>query len=582
MRKVALVTGITGQDGSYLAELLLSKGYEVHGLIRRASTFNTGMKRFLDEAMALSKINHPNIVQIYDFSVTERDSFPIYYMVMPYIPGASLRQVLADAEQSQQRLSFRRILAIMEDLCAALDYAHRRGMTHRDVKPGNILLNERGEAILTDFGIARLVDSSRLTQEGVSTGTPMYMSPEQASGETSDTRSDLYSLGIILYEILTGTPPFIDDSGLVVMLKHINETPESVSKLLEIVHPQLDAFINRALAKNPADRFQSAAEFIAALRPALDHTALDPLAEGRTLILSTVSSEPRTPGSNHRTGDLPVIQTAASRTGLLQTLTQQVFAHPQTSTGLLVLVIGIIIVLLVVVLINQQIVRDLVSTQPTDSAAISPTVRPEIIPPVQSATGYFLSTFSERDPTRALWPVGEFALFERRFTAEGNYHLINNAAQSGRSTVYAGGISYENISIAMEGKITADSNPNSAVGVIFHYQDENNYNVFTIDGVGRYSIWVLQAGQWRELRNTAETWTPNNTIRPLGENNLISVDIVGDRFTGYVNNRQVTRVTDSTFSAGGVGIYIAADEGPAAALIDSYQVYSSVPSMTGP
>lgn len=542
-------------------------------------------ERFEREAKFVASFNHPNIVQIYDFSVSDTAGTPTYYMVMPYIPGDSLRAILERAARSHQKMPIARLQKIATDVLEALDYAHSRGMAHRDVKPGNILLNERDEAVLTDFGIARLVNSSRLTQDGVSTGTPTYMSPEQAGGEAGDARSDLYALGIIVYEMLTGHPPFTDDNGMVIMLKHINESIPSASAALGITHPALDQFFDRALAKNPADRFQTTADFRTALNQVLADPAASQMDEERTLIVTgmktagarpTLSASDRTPPPTKKPGERPLT------TGILQTLTQQALAHPQTSTGILVVIIIIIIALLISILINQQTVNSLLATtQATAVSSAAPTTRPELIPPVQAETGYFRSTFSDRDATLSSWTVGEFGQFSLSI-ADGVYLIANSAVQTAQSSVFDSAVEFGNVSVAMEAEITADSHPNSAVGIIFGYRDARNYHVFAVDGEGRYSIWSLEDAVWRELRAEDETWTPNEVIRQRGEPNTLSVDIVGERVTAFVNNRQVTRVNEAGFSAGRVGIYVAADDEPAQVRVDTYQVYASVPSMTGP
>ena len=205
--------------------------------------------RFEREAKFVAGINHPNIVQVYDFNVIDRDGYPLYYMVMSYVPGKTLRETLEEMAQSGKRLSQQRILDIMLNLTDALGYAHAQGTVHRDVKPGNIIFNENEQAVLTDFGIARIAQSSRLTQDGVSTGTPTYMSPEQASGQAGDVRSDLYSLSVILFEMLTGSPPYDDEGGLSVMLKHLNSPVPLISDVLGTPNPKLDLFIQKALAK---------------------------------------------------------------------------------------------------------------------------------------------------------------------------------------------------------------------------------------------------------------------------------------------------------------------------------------------
>jgi serine/threonine protein kinase len=549
-------------------------------------------ERFEREAKFVASFNHPNIVQIYDFSISEGSEAPTYYMVMPLIPGDSLRVILERSLRSNQRLPTARIMKITNDILSALEYAHNRGMAHRDVKPGNILFNERDEAVLTDFGIARLMNSSRLTQEGVSTGTPTYMSPEQASGDAGDGRSDLYSLGIIVYEMLTGHPPYADENGMVVMLKHINEPVPSAATKLGLQQPTLDSFFDRALAKNPDERFQNTAEFRREFNQVFRDLLLENAEGEQTLIVAETDavsvSSTNTPSRS--ISSTPLNRTAQTTrqpherpqtTTLLQTLTQQALAHPQTSTGILLVIVIIIITLLVTILINQQAVNRLLATsQATVVSLNAPTPRPEQIPPLQADTGYFRSTFSERDGTRIHWPVGDFGQFSLDI-ADGQYRIANRAPQTAQSAIYQGSAAFSNISIVMEAQITAESHPNSAVGIIFSYRDARNYHVFAIDGMGRYSIWQLEDGNWRELRGAEETWSRNEVIRLRGQPNTLSVDIVSSRVTGYVNNRQLVRITDADISDGQVGIYIAADEEPAFILVDTYQVYASVPSMTG-
>jgi serine/threonine protein kinase len=247
----------------------------------------TFKERFEREAKFIASFNHPNIVQVYDFNVIYRDGLPVCYMVMSYIPGKTLRDVLEETNMEGKRLPLPRVRELVDDLAQALGYAHMRGMVHRDVKPGNILLNERGSAILTDFGIARIVQSNRLTADGVSTGTPIYMSPEQASGQGGDMRSDLYSLGIIVYELLASRPPFVDDTSLAVMLKHLNTTPPLVSEFVK-TH-QFDAFLTKALAKKPEDRFQTAEEFAQAFRTTFEVPDFE-----KTTIVPGVAAVPAT------------------------------------------------------------------------------------------------------------------------------------------------------------------------------------------------------------------------------------------------------------------------------------------------
>lgn len=531
-------------------------------------------ERFEREAQFIAGFNHPNIVQVHDFNLTDKQGFPLYYMVMSLIPGKTLRDLIEDANRTGKPIARSRILKIMLDLTAALGYAHARGMAHRDVKPGNVLIDENDRAVLTDFGIARLIQSTRLTQDGVSTGTPIYMSPEQASGQAGDGRSDLYSLSIILYEILSGKPPFHDESGLAVMLKHLNEPVPSLSSSINRDEAALDQFLAKALAKAPEDRIQTALEYADELRAAFgEMQGTDKLSDSRTITFSVAGN----PSSAPSTSTLPA--NTGMTNPVLQTLTQTALAHPRTSWSLLILVIVIIVGLFVVVLINQQTVSSLLSQPGLRDQSL--TIVPGGIPNIPT-NRYFRSSFSENDPTRVNWQIGDFGVIVREFTEDGYLQLSSDARNRATTTIYATEEIYRNVSVAVEGYLTEDSEVASAYGVIFRYQDEDNYNVFAMDGAQRFSIWVRENAIWRELRGSDENWTFDDAIEPLGSENRLSVDIIGDRFTGYINNQRVIVIEDATFEEGGVGIYFATDDGPATAMIDTFQVYQSVPSMTGP
>lgn len=511
--------------------------------------------RFEREAKFVASINHPNIVQVYDFNVIDRDGYPLYYMVMSYVPGKTLRETLEEIALSGKRLSQQRILDIMLNLTDALGYAHAQGTVHRDVKPGNIIFNETDQAVLTDFGIARMAQSSRLTQDGVSTGTPTYMSPEQASGQAGDTRSDLYSLSVILFELLTGRPPYDDEGGLSVMLKHINNPVPLISDVLGIPNHNLDLFIQKALAKDPDQRFQTAHDYAVALKSILSDDEL-------TLPVSLLPPRPVTP-------------TTTVRSSLLKTLSLKTI--PRTSRGFVTLAVVLVVIVVAALPFNRQIFDGLFGAQ----EAANPDRESNANVPSMTGANYFSTRFNSGDENAALFPQGVIGQFSRELTDDGFYHLSNEREQSAVTAIADTPTVYNNVIITMEAALQEDSHPASAYGVVFRYQDENNYNVFATDGMGRYSIWVLTNGTWRELRGETESWTRNEVVESIGSQNRLTVDIIGDRFTGYVNNRRVTRVNDESFTAGRVGIYVASDEGIAEVLVDSFQVFPSVPSMTG-
>jgi eukaryotic-like serine/threonine-protein kinase len=210
--------------------------------------------RFLNEAQAAGRLHHPGIVAVFDVGEDEETGNP--YIVLEYVAGEALNRILA----REHKLPLPRALQIAEELARALDYAHEQGVTHRDIKPGNIMVTEDGHAKIADFGIAKL-NLAHFTLPGRLLGTPAYMAPEQLTGEGSDGRSDLFSLGVILYAMVTGHSPFQGDSATTVCFKVANREPVPASALDLDLPRVLDAVIGQAMAKDPAKRYQHGAEF---------------------------------------------------------------------------------------------------------------------------------------------------------------------------------------------------------------------------------------------------------------------------------------------------------------------------------
>ncbi len=210
--------------------------------------------RFRREAQAAASLNASTIVPVFD---TGTDDADVPYIVMEFVDGRTLREVLTE----EGRLLPQRALEVTADVCAALEAAHAAGIVHRDIKPGNVMLNRAGDVKVMDFGIARAAaDSSAMTQTAAVIGTAAYLSPEQARGEHVDSRSDLYSTGCLLYELITGAPPFTGDSPVAVAYQHVREDPTPPSAYDETLSPEVDAVVLKAMAKNPANRYQSAGE----------------------------------------------------------------------------------------------------------------------------------------------------------------------------------------------------------------------------------------------------------------------------------------------------------------------------------
>lgn len=210
------------------------------------------VERFRREAQSAAALSHPNVVSVFD---TGSDG-PVHYIVMEFLEGRTLREVLA----ADGRLHPDRAAEIAESMCRALATAHHHGLVHRDVKPGNVMLTPSGEVKVMDFGIARVTTGEALTQTATVLGTASYFSPEQAKGEGVDPRSDVYSAGCVLYEMLTGRPPFTGDSPVSIAYKHVREDAPVPSTINPDVSRALDAVVMKALAKNPANRYQTAVE----------------------------------------------------------------------------------------------------------------------------------------------------------------------------------------------------------------------------------------------------------------------------------------------------------------------------------
>ncbi len=228
----------------------------------------TFQARFRREAQSAASLNHPMIVSVYDTGQDDDDNPPLPYIVMEYVEGPTLRDLL---HNEGGRLTPDRALEIVADVCAALEYSHRAGIVHRDIKPGNVMLARDGTVKVMDFGIARAMaaSSATVTQTAAVMGTAQYLSPEQAQGDAVDARSDVYSTGCLLYELLTGVPPFTGDSAVALAYQHVREDAPPPSEVDPDLSPDIDAVVLKALAKNPDNRYQDAGEMRADLLRAI-------------------------------------------------------------------------------------------------------------------------------------------------------------------------------------------------------------------------------------------------------------------------------------------------------------------------
>ncbi|KRQ20491.1 MULTISPECIES: Stk1 family PASTA domain-containing Ser/Thr kinase [Mycobacteroides] len=263
--------------------------------------------RFRREAQNAAALNHPAIVAVYDTGEAETPTGPLPYIVMEYVDGITLRDIVKD----DGPMPIRRAIEVIADSCQALNFSHQHGIIHRDVKPANIMISKTGAVKVMDFGIARAVSDAgvSVTQTAAVIGTAQYLSPEQARGETVDARSDVYSLGCVLYELLTGEPPFVGDSPVAVAYQHVREDPVAPSKHNPEIPPGLDSVVLKALSKNPDNRYQNAAEMRTDLmrvyqgeQPEAPKVLTD--AE-RSSMLSTPSNAKAYPATGPQTNPLP-------------------------------------------------------------------------------------------------------------------------------------------------------------------------------------------------------------------------------------------------------------------------------------
>jgi eukaryotic-like serine/threonine-protein kinase len=291
------LVGAGGMSSVYKArDRLLERNVALKILHEQYTSDDEFVERFKREARTVAQLSHPNIVTVIDRGEDNGRQF----IVFEYIAGENLKELLGRSG----RLPVRAALELALQVARALAFAHRHGLVHRDVKPQNVLLNGDGRAKVTDFGIARSLDVAGITQTGTVLGTSNYIAPEQASGQPVDTQTDVYSLGVVLYELLAGDVPFPGENFVAVAMKHVNEPPPHLLDVRRDVPPRVAATVDRALAKDPSRRFPSMDAFAAELEACL--TALEGGNDGADGA-GTVVIRPRAPAGRRRTPRLPLV-----------------------------------------------------------------------------------------------------------------------------------------------------------------------------------------------------------------------------------------------------------------------------------
>ncbi|MEP7200395.1 MAG: serine/threonine-protein kinase, partial [Chloroflexota bacterium] len=356
--KIIAQLGKGGMATVYKAEQMsLQRMIAVKVLPAYLAHDETFRERFIQEARAVARLSHPHILPVFDFGETDE----LAYIAMDLVQGGTL------ATKMGQPLALPFIASIIEQIASALDYAHAHGVVHRDVKPSNIMLREDGEtALLTDFGLAKMAEStSALTRTGVGVGTPEYLSPEQGQGLSVDWRTDLYSLGVVMYEMLTGHIPFEAETPLAVIIKHISEPLPHPRVLNPNLPLAIDEVIEKAIAKRPEDRYQKGAEMAAALRRVTQDQAMTVTLPPPVPLVVPETSKPTTP---------PVMPTdpggkeAAASAQTMVKLAPPIAAQPSGKRPWPLIAIAALVLLAVLAGGGFAVVSGLNPAQPTPTA----------------------------------------------------------------------------------------------------------------------------------------------------------------------------------------------------------------------
>lgn len=473
-------------------------------------------RRFLHEAEVASKLEHSNILPILSYG--EQDGLP--YIAMPYMSGGTLAEYLS----LHGPLSLQEALWYLEQIASALDYAHEHGCVHCDIKPANILLDSEGYALLSDFGISRVAHTAEDTLEqpvakvrGAVIGTPDYISPEQALGLPVDGRSDIYSLGILLFYMLTRRLPFRADSPIALALLHVHEPPPSLMSIRTDVTYEIDQVILKALAKKPEERFQTAQQFCSALADAIslstDHNA---------------SAAPRVMQ--------PIIYRPPEQRTAWQILVGSMPRLVIIGTLLLLLVSGSSIVY------AKYIVSYFGGSKPSHVAATTvASMQKNSKAPIDYLADY------------NAWPVSSTFFYDEQHQS---YYILNNSTSGVALAPYSGHLfSNFRLSITMDfirGKST------DYYGVAFRCSaDQARYYLFEIgDDGSQYNFWWHDGGQWQNL---AIGSAPAHTNK-AGQSNTMTVEAQKNTFTFQINGKQVgspvTVPAKFLMTDGQVGLYV--------------------------
>jgi len=479
--------------------------------------------RFQQEARIIAKLEHPHILPVFDYG----ESNGVAYFVMRYLEAGTLK----DRMVAGRPLPIQEIDKLFTQLADALSYAHGHGVVHRDLKPANALIDSQGNVFLTDFGIAKLLESAspRLTQTDAIMGTPAYISPEQAQGQPVDQRSDIYSLGIILYEMVTGSVPYVAETPLAVIFKHISDPLPPPSLVKPDIPRPIEQVILKALAKDPRDRFATAAEFVTAWKRAL---------ETREQVARMVTVPPVSPTASTKT---------TSRSGMPT-----------------VWIVGCLVAACALFGLGGVALMASNLRSPSTPSALPPSQTVISIPPTNTSVPLPTST------SRPVINTGDI-LLEDDFSVDSDWGTLTDTTSS---------VEYQNNSLHMRvfkenyviwstpndedyGKvhvevkvINNDTDPTTAFGFICAQQpkDWSFYYLAATPG-GEYAIIRATDGESDVFLTGDGKWASSDLITQKASSYHVGADCGGGKLTLYVDGKQIASVTDNTYGTGRVGLF---------------------------
>ena len=505
--------------------------------------------RFHQEARIIAMLEHPHILPVFDYG----ESDGIAYFVMRYLEAGTLK----DKMESGRPLPINEIDRIFTQLADALSYAHTHGIVHRDLKPANALIDSYGNIFLTDFGIAKLLESAapRLTQTDAVMGTPAYISPEQAQGQPVDQRSDIYSLGIILYEMVTGSVPFVADTPLAVLFKHITDPLPLPSKVKPDIPESIEKVILKALAKNPQDRFATASDFVEAWKNALE--------QAKSVRTTRETVPPLNP------------ETVVQRTESKPAVPQKVEKKSGIAVGWVVGCIAGVCLLLSVVgigalALNRQNLALFASASETPvptNTALPPTSTETPIPlptdtavPVIDSQDLLTDDFSvSRDGWGTLTDSDSSVQYDndslRMKLFQKNYVIWSRPDDE----------DYEDVNVEVT-VIPNGTDSTTAFGIVCFQQSEDwSFYYLAMTPAGEYAIIRATDGKDDVFLTNDGDWASSDLITHNADSYRVGADCAGGTLTLYVDDEQIATVTDSTYSSGHVGLFTWSGEDVASA-----------------